>query len=196
MYQPPALETYRLVPHSQSGSSVQQHPYLPGGLLMGVAAAEATAWEQWVQCPEHSWLAARAWMIFVHTEPRGFAWEFPKGMTKRFGCWAAALVGVDTAALLCRVVIPAFLHYKQMSWVLWQQRLCWEGDGGLAERWEGKALFWYSVSMFCRPDSGHSWCLQALDIPQVEDGILTCLPEDNRTSGYFLRENINFNIIS
>lgn len=60
----------------------------------------------------------------------------------------------------------------------------------------GKALFWYSVSMFCRPGSGHSWCLQALDIPQVEDGILTCLPEDNRTSGYFLRENINFNIIS
>lgn len=87
--------------HSPSGSSVQQDLYLPPFLVewQQQESRGATAPEQWVQCPEHSWVAARAQMIFVHAEPRAFAWELPKRITKRFGSWAAALVGVDTAVL-------------------------------------------------------------------------------------------------
>lgn len=93
MYHPQALETYWLVPHSQSSDRVQQHPYLPA-FPMGVAAAGVQKSHCMWAASSMSWTFLTGCMCiddFVHAEPRAFAWEFPERITKRFGSWAVAL---------------------------------------------------------------------------------------------------------
>lgn len=46
MYHPQALETYWLVPYSQSSDSVQQDPYLPAWEWQQQESRKATAYEQ------------------------------------------------------------------------------------------------------------------------------------------------------